>query len=245
MPAQPTTVLSSGFLAFARHIGVARACRAHGLTPARLSGVSSGALIGAMWAAGATPEDMLALVNESPPYRSLRPRLPLGRGGPGLFSLDAFVERLARRLPARIEDLAVPFTVGVVRRRDGACLLLDRGPLPEAVAASCAMPWVFGPRLVGDDACVDGGAKDRIFLRPLLERHPAGRTLVHVVEASQVGHEKRSSGVEDQLVWAASRTHLGVVRTPRSGASFLSLGDVPAAVALAERQAAAVLAELA
>lgn len=233
----PTVVLSSGFLAFARHIGVVRACRTLGLAPRRLSGVSSGALIGAMWAAGATPEDMVALVLESPPLRSMVPRFPLGRGGPGLFSLDRLVSRLAQRLPARIEDLPVPFTVGVVRRRDASCRLVSAGPLAEAVAASCAMPWIFGPRLLDAEPCVDGGARDRLFLRPLLERHPAERTVVHLVESSAPGRRTRGAVVDDQLAWAAARTALRVIRTPRSGASFFSLGDVPAAVALAERRA--------
>ena len=232
----PTVVLSSGFLAFARHIGVARACQRAGLTPRRLSGVSSGALIGAMWAAGASPEDMLGLVTESAPLRSLRPRFFFGRGGPGLFSLDALVERLARRLPARIEDLPVPFSVGVVRREGATCHLVERGPLPEAIAASCAMPWIFGPRFVDDHACVDGGARDRLFLRPLLERHPSAQTLVHLVASSAPGREARGAVVAEQLAWAESRTALRVVHTPRSGASFFSLGDVAAAVALAERR---------
>lgn len=236
-----TVVLSSGFLAFARHIGVARAFRATGRRATRLSGVSSGSLIGALWAAGATPEEMTTLVSEMPPIRSLRPRLFFGRGGPGLLSLDPFVARIAARLPARIEDLPLPFSVGVVRRSDGACVLLERGPLAEAIAASCAMPWIFGPRVIEGASCVDGGAKDRIFLRPLLELHPADDTVVHVVDASQAGRQKRSGVVDAQLDWAANRTALTVVRTPRSGASFFSLGDIPAQIAEAEARATTAL----
>jgi hypothetical protein len=40
-------------------------------------------------------------------------------------------------------------------------------------------------------------------------------------------------------------TGLAVIRTPRSGASFWSLGDVAAGAALARARAEAVLAELA
>lgn len=230
----PTVILSSGFLAFARHIGVVRAFAAAGVRPSRISGVSSGSLIGALWAAGASPDEMLALVEEMPPLRSLRLRFPFGGAGPGLLSLDPFVQRIAARLPARIEALPVPFSVGVVRRSDSTCLLVDRGELAEAVAASCAMPWIFGPRLVEGAACVDGGARDRLFLRPLLERHASARTIVHLVEASQAGRKKRSALVDEQLGWAQGRTTLTVVRTPRSGASFFSLGDVRAQVDEAE-----------
>jgi NTE family protein len=168
--------------------------------------------------------------------------VPVGGAGPGLLSLEAFVERIARHLPGRLEDLPVPFTVGVVRRADGACLLVDRGPIAEVVAASCAMPWIFGPRHVDGAPCVDGGARDRIFLRALLERYPAESTLVHLVDASMAGRRKRTDVVESQLEWAGTRTRLTVVRTPRSGAGFRSLGDVRGQVDEAERLARAALA---
>jgi hypothetical protein len=50
--------------------------------------------------------------------------------------LDNVIERLRQVLPPRIEDLGRPFAVGVVSQ--GEHLLIDEGPLPEAVAASCA-----------------------------------------------------------------------------------------------------------
>lgn len=236
-----TLILSSGFLAFARHIGVVQACQRHGIVPTRLSGVSSGSLIAALWAAGATAADMTAMVLESPPHHAMRPRFPWGHGGPGLLSLDGFVARIARRLPARIEDLPMPFATGVVRRTDGACVLLERGDLAEAIAASCAMPYIFGPRVLDGVSYVDGGAKDRLFLRPLLERHPAEQTVVHVVSASQAGRRKRTAEVDAQLDWAAPKTRLTVLRTPRSGASFFSLGDVPGQIAETEGLVSAAL----
>jgi predicted acylesterase/phospholipase RssA len=243
MNGQHALVLSSGFLAFARHIGVARAYAAHGLAPVRLSGVSSGALIGALWAAGASPDEMLRFVLDGgPPWHSLRPRVPFGGTGPGLLSLDAFVARIAAVLPGRIEDLPLPFSAGVVRRADGACLLIDRGPIAEVVAASCAMPWIFGPRRVEAAPCVDGGARDRIFLRTLLERHPIEAAVVHLVSSSMAGRKTRGDVVEAQLAWAAARGPLTVIRTPRSGASFLSLGDVEGQAATADRLARVALA---
>lgn len=42
----------------------------------------------------------------------------------------------------RFEELDREFSVGVVTA-DGRHLLIDSGPLPEAVAASAAIPYVF------------------------------------------------------------------------------------------------------
>lgn len=239
-------VLSSGFLAFARHIGVARAYADLGRRPHRISGVSSGALIGALWAAGFPADEMVRFVRESgAPWRSLRPRLPFADPGPGAFSLDRFVARISSVLPGRIENLPVPFSAGVVRRADGECLLVERGPIAEIVAASCAMPWIFAPRRVDSAPCVDGGARDRLFLRALLERHPVDGAVVHLVASSMAGRKTRGDVVEAQLTWAAARGPLTVIRTPRSGASFVSLGDVDAQVEAARRLAQAALVAVA
>lgn len=237
-----TVALSSGFLAFARHIGVVAALQARGVRPTRIVGVSSGSVVGALWAAGLGPREMRAFLGDERPLRSLRPRFFLGASGPGLLSLDRLVTRLRAVLPARVEDLPIPFAAGVVRRRDAACWLVDTGDLPELLAASCAMPWIFGPRRVHGEACVDGGAQDRLFLRSSLETAPTTRTIAHVVEASAVGREHRGRLVEGQLEWAATRTALTVVRTPRSGASFWSLGPVDAQIAEADAAARRALA---
>ena len=45
-------VLSSGFLAFARHVGVLRAVERSGQDVTGVCRTSSGALVGALWAAG-------------------------------------------------------------------------------------------------------------------------------------------------------------------------------------------------
>jgi len=60
----------------------------------------------------------------------------------GLLSLDAVVDRLAQLLPPTFEDLERDFAVGVVTA-EGEHVLIDSGPLPEAVAASAAIPFVF------------------------------------------------------------------------------------------------------
>ncbi len=223
-----TVVLSSGFLAMARHLGFVRAFQASGREPSRISGVSSGALVGALWAAGLSVAEMCEVLTKKPPIRSVRLRFPVGGAGPGLLSLQPIIDALAAHLPARIEDLPVPFSVGLVRRRDRAVILLDRGPLAEAVAASCAMPYIFGPRRIDGEAYVDGGAIDRLFLDTVLDRYAPAETIVHLVEASAAGKEKRSRLVNAQLEAALGRTALTVVRTPRSRATFWSLGPVDA-----------------
>ena len=69
-----TLVLSGGGLKGLAHIGVLRALEERGLVPSLVVGSSIGSLIGAAWAAGATPKQMEA--------RALGPAARRVPGGP-------------------------------------------------------------------------------------------------------------------------------------------------------------------
>ncbi len=205
-------LLSSGFLAFARHAGFLTAVEEVGLSVDGVCGTSSGALVGALWAAGMPAREVLTELGSRRPISWATPHAAVWRGA---FRLDAVVSRLREWLPATFEGLKRPFGVGVVA--SGRHRLLHAGPLPEAVAASCAVPGLFAPVEVAGERLSDGGAVDRLGLEPWRQFRPACRPLVHLVD--------RSAG-------AAAPIPLGdawVVRSPRSGASLWSLGDLQAA----------------
>lgn len=215
-------LLSSGFLAFARHVGFLRAVDECGVDVGRVYGTSSGALVGALYAAGHRPDAILAEVCAQRPIdlmRLARPTLWSPSGGwslpRGVFELTVTKQRLSRLLPQRFSELPRPFAAGVCRR-DGSFHFVDRGPLVDAVLASCSMPWVFTPRPVEIDGavelCWDGGAVDRLGLGAWrAERGDEVDLLVHLID--------RSAGARltDDLAG------LRVVRSERSGASFWRL----------------------
>ena len=205
-------VLSSGFLAFGRHLGVLQALERAGIEVEGLCGTSSGALIGALWAAGHSPESILAEVTRWRMLRWLRPSPTPWRG---LCSMSAILDHVRTLLPGQVSDLDRPFGVGV-RASGGRHVLLTEGPLPEAVMASCAMPGIFAAVTVDGRRYLDGGAVDRVGLTAWRALRGVRPTLVHVVD--------RTAGARDE----GELDGATVVRTPRSGASFWSLGDVRA-----------------
>lgn len=81
-----------------------------------------------------------AELSRVPPAQLLRPNLQPWKGG--VLTLDPVVERLRQLLPATFEELPVPLAVGVVDQT-GKHTLVRSGPLPEAVAASAAIPMIF------------------------------------------------------------------------------------------------------
>ncbi|MEZ4266987.1 MAG: hypothetical protein R3F39_11455 [Myxococcota bacterium] len=221
-------VLSSGFLAFARHAGFLAAVEEAGLEVGALCGTSSGALAAAMRAADYSAAAIAAELSAHRPIALIRPHGALWRGA---LSLCAFVEHLRGLLPPRFEDLSHPLALGV-RAPDGRARLLTSGALPEAVAASCAIPWLFAAVRHEGTPYHDGGTVDRTGLAAFRAWRGPRPTLLHLVE--------RTAGrdVDDDL------SAVSVVRTPRSGASFFSLGDFSGQAAEARARTAPVVAAL-
>lgn len=161
-------------------------------------GTSAGALAGALFAAGYAPAALAAVLREKPPVAYLS--LNTGQLWRGVFCLDGAVERLRELLPATFEELPTRFACGVVDAR-GRYHVISSGPLPEAVAASAAVPCLFRPVVIPGLAggpFQDGGKVDRVGLRPWRrlsraeslaragggEPPEANRVLCHVIDRS-------------------------------------------------------------
>ncbi len=218
-------VLSSGFLAFARHIGFLEAVEAAGVEVDAIVGTSSGAIIGAMWAAGLSPREAGRRILESHWTHLLRiSPLPWR----GLFTMAKVIAQLERVLPGSFDRLPRPFAAGVTGPEGH--LLLTSGPLAPAVAASCAMPGVFGPIEIGGVPYRDGGARDRLGIRGWRRWRNGRSALVH--------HVERTAGVDVDC----DLTGLTVVKSPRSRTSFFGLRDFDAQIDEARRITEATLA---
>jgi NTE family protein len=224
--ARPDLILSSGFLAFGRHIGFFRGLEAMGVEHEAIVGTSSGSIVGALYAAGHRPREIERMVGEfRRPIWKLRPHV---RPLVGVFSMSSLVAFLRPLLPPRIEDLSCPFAVGVMDAA-GRHRLLVEGPLPEAIAASSAVPRLFSPVKIGSERFRDGGAVDRLGVAAWRLWRPDRSAIVHRV-ARTMGAEK--SDDLDGLV---------VVDSAPSGASLFSLGDLATQIAESERRTRAVL----
>jgi len=61
-----------------------------------------------------------------------------------------------------IEAFAVPYAAVTVELRTGRAVAFDKGPVAEAVHASCAIPGVFVPVQIAGTTYVDGGVADPV-----------------------------------------------------------------------------------
>lgn len=162
--------LSGGGARGFAHIPVCAAFDECGVRPSRIAGTSMGAVIGALYASGMSAKDIgeqcaaMFASRTDVMARLVRSR----RGGNSLFSfsftktgtldprtlLEAF---LPQDLPARIEDLDIPFAAVATDFITGNEVVFDSGPLIEALAASIAFPPVMRPVLARDQVLIDGG----------------------------------------------------------------------------------------
>lgn len=163
--------LSSGFFGFYAHAGVVSVLEEEGFRPSRISGSSAGALVGGCWASGLSAE----AIQQS--FFDLR-REDFWDPAPGFGLLRGrlFRERLKATLPITALDACpIPFRPSVFDVLGRRTRVLDRAPLAESIAASCALPGLFQPVRVNRRAYLDGGIADR----PGLLGAPEGRVLYH------------------------------------------------------------------
>lgn len=140
-------------------IGVARGLLRAGVPIVAASGTSGGALVGSSVAAGLGPDALLkaALAMDWRDLTRFHPnRLGVMSGEP----IVRFVERTTG--VRSFEELAMPFTVVATDILSGREVRLSRGPLGQAVRASCAIPGLFQPVPYGEWLLVDGGISDNL-----------------------------------------------------------------------------------
>ena len=229
-PIPTDLILSSGFLAFARQAGVIAAIEdSKKFTVQRIVGTSSGSLAGSLFASGLSADEISNELSKQRPIKLVSPVInPRG----GLFSMRSVINHLRTILPKDFDDLPIPLAVGVIDYKTKEFALIDSGDLPEAVAASCAIPDLFKPVVAGKGAnrrlYADGGVSDRTGLNDYSKWTKGVNTndgnidrkcMVHLVEST--GKYEATCAAEEAKL-PASRL---LIRTPRANANFFSLKD--------------------
>ncbi len=138
------------------HIGVLRVLESARIPIDLIAGTSAGAIIGALYAAGKSPDDIEALVRDL----RLRHWMTRDRTGMGLFSTDGFRRIIESAIGAgkRIEELPRRFFAVAVDLDAEEETVFETGDVASAVCASAAFPGILAPVKIGDCYYIDGGA---------------------------------------------------------------------------------------
>lgn len=145
--------LGGGFARGLAHVGVMKVLEEEGIPVDYVAGTSVGAVIGAMYCSGVSVREMIelaALVR----FRDFA-RWTVSRFG--FCSNDRMAPFLAKLIKCKnFEDLKTPLIVTATDFVTGEPVLFTKGPLVDAIRASCAYPGMFLPVNVNGRLLIDG-----------------------------------------------------------------------------------------
>ena len=150
--------LSGGGARGIMHTGVLQALHEHHIFPEIIAGTSAGAIMGALYAEGLSPADILEFSKSLSIKKGMR-----WSTGPGFLKHDLLRERLRDAIPHdSFEGLKKPFSVSVTNLNSSHNEMFSQGQLIEVVVASSSIPVIFAPVQLGDDLYCDGGATNNM-----------------------------------------------------------------------------------
>lgn len=195
-PRPLVAVMSSGFFGFFAHAGFLAGLQDLGLTPDAYAGASSGALVAALAAGGASPAEMLEGFKKMrreqfwdpwPPAALLRYALKGFRGMRGYVKGELYARILKEVLPcATFEECPRPCLMVALDPDRGQRVVLDSGPLIPAIQASGAVPMLFEPVEHQGRLLLDGGLVDKAPLVQAARRFSARTVAVHLLPSSSL-----------------------------------------------------------
>ncbi len=148
------------------HLGVLQALEECGIKPYLVAGVSSGAILGALYANGNSPQRILKISSQLRLFSIVKPDFFNSRYG--FFSLKGLENLLLKYIPHNsFEELQRPFIVSATDIHTGELIYFSEGELIRPVLASASLPLVFDPVSYQGRTLVDGGVISTMISEPL------------------------------------------------------------------------------
>jgi len=157
-------VLSGGGVKGVAHIGVIKALEENNIYPTHISGSSAGAIFGAFYAAGYSPEEMLTFFKTIPLFNLNR----YAFRKPGFIDTDKFHDDFKKYFPLdNFNSLQKKLFITTVDMLNGHIKVFDKGELIRPFLASAAFPGIFSPVTIDKGVYADGGILDNFPVAPL------------------------------------------------------------------------------
>ncbi len=157
-------VLSGGAARGFAHLGILKALHEHNISPEIISSVSAGAIVGAFYADGFSPEEILYIFEE----KKLLQFTSLSFKRAGLLDISGLKKILNEQLRAKtFADLQKPLYIAVTNYHSGTVEYLYKGDLAESIVASSSIPVLFHPTEINKKKYIDGGVTDNFPVAPI------------------------------------------------------------------------------
>jgi NTE family protein len=160
-------VLSGGAVRGFAHLGVLKALEKCGMRPDIISCVSAGAIAGALYCDGYSPEEILKIYNRNSLFEFMQITVPKT----GIFKASGLRATLKKYLRAKsFEQLKIPLVVAATNLIEGRCEYFTQGQLVDIILASSCVPVLFEVVMINKIPYIDGGVMNNMPVEPLLNR---------------------------------------------------------------------------
>lgn len=157
-------VLSGGGVRGFAHLGLLQVLEELQIQPYAISGVSAGAIVGALYAAGHSPATIRDILKKNS-YFGWSSFLV---NKDGLFSMKVLHKVLQTYIPDNsFESLHKKLFITATDYANNEAITFSTGKLIETVIASASVPVVFEPVKFNDHLLVDGGLLNNFPVEPL------------------------------------------------------------------------------
>ncbi len=183
--------LKSAFFGFFAHAGFVRGLNEIGFKPSFITGSSSGAMMGALYATGV---DMMEVENmvlglkksdfwEGNSFTQLGRLIKKGiKGYSGVLTGKATRKLLYPYLGnKKFSDLNIKLGVAVSNLTKSRRELITEGNILDAVMASIAFPFLYEVQKLNDDEFLDGGIGDAEPIKELILDPSIDRIIIHQI----------------------------------------------------------------
>jgi NTE family protein len=182
--------LSGGGIRGISHLGVLKALNEVGIFPTKVTGSSAGAIAGAMYCQGYTPEEVLKIIIETNYFKFMRPAI----SWTGILKMESVEKLFKLYLPHNdFAQLKTPLAVAATDIKKGKVVYFDEGPLIKPILASSCIPGMFQPIEIDKKYLVDGGLLNNLPVEPLegICDYVIGVNCNHLPEESNIKNIKK------------------------------------------------------
>ncbi len=158
-------VLSGGGVRGLAHVGLLHALQEEGIKVHMVAGSSAGALVGALYCAGYSPDEMRTFFKNTPVFKFSF----YTSDKPGILDSEKYRIFFEGYFPEDdFRALAKPLFVSTTNLMDACCRIFSEGELIRPLLASAALPPLFSPVEIEGKWYNDGGVMNNFPVEPLL-----------------------------------------------------------------------------
>ena len=191
-------VLSGGAAYGLAHVGVIKVLVQNNIPIDYISGTSMGSLIGGLYCAGMTTDEMEKVLERS--TRNMIVDLDIFGLTEGGLLYGKKVVNFLRKLVGNvnIEDLKIPYCAIAGDIKAGKKYVFKNGDLIDAIRASISIPGIFKPVIKDGMHLVDGGVCDNLPVGEV--RNLSAEKVIAVDVCTFYSHEPKLKSVIDVLI---------------------------------------------